>query len=40
MTKKLDFLLDKTELKNLVKRFPFELSGGENQRDSSCTIFN
>ena len=30
--KKLDFLLDKTELKNLVKRFPFELSGGENQR--------
>ena len=30
--KKLDFLLDKTELKSLVKRFPFELSGGENQR--------
>ena len=30
--KKLDFLLEKTELKNLVKRFPFELSGGENQR--------
>ena len=30
--KKLDFLLEKTELKNLVKRFPFEISGGENQR--------
>ena len=30
--KKLDFLLEKTELKSLVKRFPFELSGGENQR--------
>ena len=30
--KKLDFLLNKTELKSLVKRFPFELSGGENQR--------
>ena len=29
---KLDFLLEKTELKSLVKRFPFELSGGENQR--------
>ena len=30
--KKLNFLLEKTELKSLVKRFPFELSGGENQR--------
>ena len=30
--KKLDFLLEKTELKSLVRRFPFELSGGENQR--------
>ena len=29
---KLDFLLEKTELKSLVRRFPFELSGGENQR--------
>jgi len=29
---KLDHLLEKTEVKALVKRFPYELSGGENQR--------
>lgn len=29
---KLNHLLEKTEVKALVKRFPYELSGGENQR--------
>jgi len=29
---KLNHLLEKTEVKVLVKRFPYELSGGENQR--------
>lgn len=29
---KLNNLLEKTEVKALVKRFPYELSGGENQR--------
>ena len=29
---KLNFLLEKTEIKNLIQRFPHELSGGENQR--------
>ena len=29
---RLNFLLEKTELENLINRFPYELSGGENQR--------
>ncbi len=29
---RLDFLLEKTELTRLTNRFPYELSGGENQR--------
>ena len=29
---RLNFLLEKTEIENLTNRFPYELSGGENQR--------
>ena len=29
---RLNFLLEKTEIENLINRFPYELSGGENQR--------
>ena len=31
-SEKLDFLLDKIQIKHLKKRYPHEISGGENQR--------